>query len=218
MSGQSDFADLATRDPASSLKIYAVNVLRVPRESWTGLGVYLGKGLVLTAAHVVSRRFWVTNEVEIAGRVLPARVIKQGSFSDVDLALLSIDDEALPVSLRLRRVGLCRNPVTAGEEIISATPAKIARSHIVEPASLPENLDAKFRTAMADVASTGASGSGVFDASQKCLLGIVSGKIFQSSGPQAGPRTKLPRDIAKFFVPASAIAGFMPTEYREILR
>ena len=38
-----------------SLRVYAVNIVHTPPQDWTGYGVYLGNGLVLTAAHVVGR-------------------------------------------------------------------------------------------------------------------------------------------------------------------
>src|SRR5215470_6823369 len=46
-------------DPArttdDSLRLYAVNIIQDPPQSWTGYGIYLGKGLVLTTAYVVGR-------------------------------------------------------------------------------------------------------------------------------------------------------------------
>ena len=192
-----------------------MHVLRVPRESWTGYGVYLGNGLVLSAAHVVGNEIWHRTEVEIAGRDLPATVIKRGSFGDVDLALISIDDEQLPVSLRLRRMTICKQSPMPGEPVIVSIPEGIARSHVVVPALLPKSLDPKFRTAIGDVATTGNSGSGVFDANTKCLLGIVSGKIHGTYTrlPNGRP-TKQPTDIAKYFVSAPIILSFIPAEYR----
>jgi hypothetical protein len=42
------------RPTDDSLRIYAVDIWQDPPQSWgPGRGVYLGKGLVLTAAHVV---------------------------------------------------------------------------------------------------------------------------------------------------------------------
>src|ERR1700676_4298503 len=46
------FASSVAAEPASpsdtdaSLKVYAVNVNRTPKQSWPGYGIYLGKGLV----------------------------------------------------------------------------------------------------------------------------------------------------------------------------
>jgi hypothetical protein len=66
---------------------------------------------------------------------------------------------------------------------------------------------------IADVATTGNSGSGVFDARQKCLLGIITQKI---SLPHADTGQIEVHDIAKYFIPASTIAAFMPAEFRFI--
>ena len=163
-----------------SLQVYAVHVVRVPKENWTGIGVYLGNGLVLTAGHVAGE-FWRVVQVEIDGQSLSTEVLKRGQLSGTDLALLSIDDQKLPVSLRLRRMTICSSGPTPGEEVIVATPEGIAPSHVISPALLPSNLDPKYRTAISDVATTGNSGSGVFNSRKQCLLGIISAKISQNS-------------------------------------
>ena len=72
-----------------SLRIYVTDI--------NGLtGVYLGKGLVLTAAHVVGGQ-GTHLQVSIAGTEVAAKVIKAGSFNDVDLSLLSVEEARLPV-------------------------------------------------------------------------------------------------------------------------
>ncbi len=203
------------QDADQSLKLYAVHVIRVPKESWTGYGVYLGNGLVITAAHVAGVPLFHKVLVQIAGQDLPANALKEGQFHEVDLTLLSVDEQQLPVSLRLRRMTVCKNPPFAGEEVIVATPEGIARSHVISPTLLPRNRAPKFRTAIADVATTGNSGSGVFDANKQCLLGIISAKIqqFQHSN-QNGRAVRQSHDVAKYFVPAPAIAAFIPPELR----
>ena len=165
------------QDADQSLRLYTVHVIRVPKEPWTGYGIYLGNGIVITAAHVAGLAPWHRLVVEIAGQNLPANVLKKGQFSDVDLTLLSVDERQLPVSLRLRRMTVCKDPPLPGEEVIVAIPEGIARSHVISPSLLPHDLAPKFRTAISDVATTGNSGSGVFDANKKCLLGIISAKI-----------------------------------------
>jgi hypothetical protein len=60
-------------------------------------GVYLGKGLVLTAAHVVTPVYRTKPIVHIAGMELPATAIREGNFERVDLTLLSVDEQKLPV-------------------------------------------------------------------------------------------------------------------------
>jgi len=54
------------------------------------------------------------------------------------------------------------------------------------PERLPINVR-KFNTVIADVATTGNSGSGVFDADRRCLLGIMKPKDFAIAGA-AGDR------------------------------
>jgi hypothetical protein len=100
----------------------AVNVVKTPpfEKQFTGYGIYLTQGIVITAAHVVGRwPFFTHPRVLIAGQDLPAKVIKEGSFETTDLALLSVDDAALPVSLRLRRNPLCNGIPSIGTEVIN---------------------------------------------------------------------------------------------------
>ena len=67
-----------------SLRIYAVNIIQDPPQSWTGYGIYLGKGLVLTAAHVVGSAARTKPTVRMAGMDLPAHAIKEGNLERVD--------------------------------------------------------------------------------------------------------------------------------------
>jgi trypsin-like peptidase len=203
------------QDADQSLRLYAVRIIRVPKEPWTGYGIYLGNGIVITAAHVAGRAPWRRLLVEIAGQNLPADVLKKGRFSDVDLTLLSVEQRQLPVGLRLRRMTVCKDSPSPGEEVIVAIPEGIARSHVILPSLLPHDLAPKFRTAISDVATTGNSGSGIFDANKKCLLGIISAKIQASLIRQEnGHAVRESHDIAKYFVPARTIADFIPPEYR----
>jgi hypothetical protein len=93
-----------------SLRLYAVNIWQDPPQSWgPGRGVYLGKGLVLTAAHVVTPVSRTKPIVHIAGMELPGTAIREGNFERVDLTLLSVDEQKLSVYLRMRRMPLCEN-------------------------------------------------------------------------------------------------------------
>jgi S1-C subfamily serine protease len=192
-----------------SLRIYAVNIIQDPPQSWTGYGIYFGRGLVITAAHVVGSAADTKPSVRIAGLDLPATAIKEGSLKRVDLTLLSIDEQKLPIYLRMRRIPLCEKAPWVGEPVIVAIPEGTARSRIMSPRLLPPVYRIRFSTVISDVATTGNSGSGVFDAGQKCLLGIMSRKIQTRADAESEPK-----DIAKYFVPASTIAEFIPAEYR----
>jgi hypothetical protein len=102
---------------------------------------------------------------------------------------------------------LCEAPPSPGDPVIVVDAKRASQSHIVSPQLLPSTLRTKFSTLIGDVATTGNSGSGVFDPYRKCLLGIISGK-FTSHGTEGD------KDIAKYFVPAAAIRDFMPVEFR----
>jgi hypothetical protein len=170
-----------------------------------GSGVYLNSGLVITAAHLTALD--ATMSARIAGVVLPAKVLKQGSLEDVDLSLLLVDQEKLPKSIKLPRMQLCEAPPWPGDPVIVVDAGRASRSHIVAPQVLPFTLRSKFSTLIGDVATTGNSGSGVFDPNRKCLVGIMSRK-FTSHMPEGD------RDTAKYFVPAAAIREFLPAEFR----
>ena len=188
-----------TQNAGDPLRLYAVRI-------GGGHGVYLGSGIVITAAHVAGNE----PRVELAGHDVPAKVLKQSDPSDVDLTLLSIDGH-LPARLGLRHLLLCQNPPVTGEPVLVAIPEGVARSYVMAPSLFPPDLAAKFRTVIRYI-DAGDSGSGVFDAKEKCLLGIISRKITIQIKPVEGHEVAAPRDIAKYFVPASEIAKFIPPE------
>jgi hypothetical protein len=192
-----------------SLIAYAVNVHRTPMQTWgPGYGIYLGNGVFITAAHVVGRAWLTRPKVVIAGQEYPTSVVKEGSFEGTDLTLLSVEESLLPMRLRLRQTTLCMEPPRPGQDVVTVIPEAVVHSHILAPARIPVTVR-RFSTAIADVAQTGNSGSGVFDAEHRCLLGIMSRKISQMRvEPRTGRRET--NDIAKYFVPASEIAAFMP--------
>ena len=87
---------------------------------------------------------------------------------------------------------LCERAPYAGEAVVVAIPEGTARSRVLPPQAIPAELRDRFGTAIADVATTGNSGSGVFDAANLCLLGIISRKI------------SVGRPSARFGVPVTA--------------
>ena len=203
------------RDTDDSLRVYAVHISRTLLHRWSGNGVYLGGGIAITAAHVVASAIRSKPRVEIAGTNLPAEILREGDLNDVDLTLLSIDERQLPVSLGLRRMPLCQNSLWVSEPVIVATPEGVARSYIMSPRLLPPGVPVKLQTIIPYLPETGNSGSGVFDANKKCLLGIISQKISrdpirQKNALEIGETY----DVAKYFVPAPTIANFIPPGVR----
>ena len=192
---------------AELVQPFAVHIERTPAQSWPGYGVYLGDGYVITAAHVAGRAEETRPRVVVAGRSLPTRVVKEGSFETNDLTLLRVEPADLPGRLQFRRLSLCAAPPTPDEPVLVAIPESVAPSRILSPKRLPADLRDRFPTAIADVATTGNSGSGVFDARRGCLLGVMSRKIETVTRlPGALHETRAP--VGKYFVPAAVIAGF----------
>jgi len=199
-----------------SLKIYAVNVVKTTpfEKPFTGYGIYLGKGAVLTAAHVIGRWGFLKNpRVLIAGQDLPARIVKEGSTEDIDLTVITVDETSLPTGLRLRQNPICKRPPRPGQSVIAVVPEETKRSHIISPMQIAPGLRGRFNTLTSEVAE--ASGSGIFDADGKCLLGIMSRRIQKYDyRMEAGKLIAEPVGFAGYFVPASQIAAFIPAEFR----
>jgi hypothetical protein len=192
------------QDTDNSLRLYTVHI-------GGSYGVYLGGGIVITAAHVVG----LAPRVEIAGEDFPTKIVKRGDVNDVDLTLLSIDEQKLPASVRLHHMPLCQNPPGTGEPVIVVIPERVAQSYVMSKSLLPPDIPEKFRTVIRNV-DFGNSGSGVFDAIEKCLLGIISRKIsLVQMRLVNGHVVREPHDdIARYFVPVSEIAKFIPPEVR----
>ena len=200
----------------ADLEIYAVNVVKTAplEKQFTGYGIYIGNGVVITAAHVVGHWPAITHpRVLVAGLDLPAEVIKEGSFETVDLALLSVDKERLPIGLQLRRNPLCKQPPGIGANVVIVYPKRTVRSRIISPLMIPPEYQARNGNALINEAE--GSGSGVFLADKRCLLGIVSSKITKFKYRKLNKRLLIANDgFAGHFVPASTIAEFLPPELR----
>ncbi len=119
--------------PGENLKPFAVHIFRAQRQSWPGYGVYLGEGLVVTAAHVPGHARDGDPSVEIAGETLPAKFVREGEFETVDLTLLRVDPRALPPSLGLRLMPVCDQPIRIGQAVVVVTPE--IRGHFAHPAA-----------------------------------------------------------------------------------
>jgi hypothetical protein len=64
----------------------------------------------------------------------------------VDLTLLSIDEQKVPIYLQMRRMPLCENNPWPGEPIIVAIPEGAARPHIMLRALLSPNIRERLST------------------------------------------------------------------------
>jgi len=178
------------------VKPYVVQFLCCGEQNASGAGVYLGNGLVITAAHVGNG-----DSVRIDGLNVPAALIKTGSFLQLDISLIYMDPGKTPDSLHERRMTLCQEQPPPGAPVILAAPQGITRSTIASPTLIPAEYRTRFSTLISEGSTNGKSGSGVFDVEKKCLLGILSLKFTDNVDH---------KDIASYFVPADAIKPFIP--------
>ena len=194
------------------LKVYGVKIIKTApwQKPFIGYGIYLGGGTVITAAHVVGNWPLITRPHAIIGGLeLPTKMIRQGSFDRIDLALLSIDESSLPVSLRLRRNPLCVS-AKAGEDVIDVPPDRTMRARTISPLVIAPELRGKYSTL---ITTEQPSGSGIFDAERRCLLGIVSGKIMKIGGStKKGPSTDSSDAFVGYYVSAPIITKFLTPE------
>src|SRR5262249_2675321 len=191
----------ARAEESNAIKTWAVAAV-LKNGQHTGSAIYLSPDLVITAAHVAGG--WTGDiQAHIAGADVPAVHVKTGKFEDVDLALFSVDRQKLPTSVQQIEASLCVAPAWAGDPVIVVDREWVSSSRIVSPMILDPHYQGKFATLIADVATTGNSGSGVFDPAHECLLGIMSRKFI-----------KVGLDLAKYFVPASEIREFIPDDLR----
>lgn len=209
------FSSARADEADDSLKIYATRVVKTPpfKKPFIGYGIYLGNGAVLSAAHVVGRWPFFTNpRVLIAGQDLPATIVSKGDADDLDVTLVSVDETRLPVSLRLRRSPLCKDPPRPGEDVLVVNPDGITHSQVISPLLVPPQYREKYDTLLSDVVG---SGSGIFRISKKCLLGIGSKQLPKFAFRQEnGVAVEIEDGFAGYFVPASQILEFIPPQFR----
>jgi hypothetical protein len=189
-------SEVVGQQGASSPWVATVSIFK--NQGGSGSGVYLWSGLIITAAHLTDAN--AAMSVRIAGKDLPATTLKQGVFEKVDLSLLSVDEKRLPEKPAIPTAQLCEAAPWPGDRVVVIDSRTASQSHIVSPQELPTALR-HFSTLIADAATTGRSGSGVFDPDRKCLLGIMSRQITVQTSKGA-------KEL-KYFVPASDIREFI---------
>ena len=202
------------QEPEESLRAYAVYIAKTPplRPPVTGYGIYLGSDAVISAAHVVGRWPLFSRPRVLVGDLdLPATVIKMGFADNVDLTLLTVDKTRLPVGMRLRRNPICKTPPVPGEEVFGVIPDKVVPTQILSPLYISPVYRQDYNTLTAEVVT--GSGSGIFRASTKCLLGIMSRSVprlrFSTSDEDAGAEIR----PAGYFISAAKILEFLPKEF-----
>jgi hypothetical protein len=188
----------------AALQFYAVQVLHTSEQSPAGAGIYLGKGLVITAAHITG-----SNQIGVRfdGVSVPARVLKRGALQKIDLALYAVRENDLPTAYRSLSLPLCETPPQADAPVIVVTPPVFTSTPVTHSRMLSTSMltlidSNRWPTIISDVETDGRSGSGVFDSQSKCLLGILSAKLNLNNN-------NTHKAIGTYFVSASVIRPFV---------
>ena len=167
-------------------------------------GVYLGDGLVITASHVAGE----SPTVAIAGRTMPAEVLKRGD-GEVDLALLSIRQH-LPKWISNPKLNLCVEHLRAGEAVNVVLPEGALQSEVLSLFDLRVAVPLKMQNDLIRYLPEADSGTPVFSSKQGCLAGIISHKLTEAQArPSNGLHVGEGRDIALHFQPASEIRSVL---------
>jgi hypothetical protein len=126
---------------------------------------------------------------------------------------LSIDAARLPLSLQLRRNSLCKTRPAYGAKAVVIYPQRAVHTSILSPMFVEVQNRARYGFLVSEQQS---SGSGVFDAEHRCLLGIISRKI-QKYDFQKKRASDIAAGFAGYYLPAWTIASFIPRELRFLL-
>jgi len=165
-----------------------------------GSGVYLGNGLVLTAAHVLALADPANPNatVSLDGWQTGAKLVATGQ-NGLDLALLKIDPAELSRARReMKPLDICTIGTVPDQSVLVAAQGQVSTSKTVGGPINAPNLKGDWTSLLAGAYTEGASGGGVLDALKGCLAGII---IVEWSGKSGLAMTQ--------FVPAAQITPFL---------
>ena len=174
-----------------------------------GSGVYLGNGLVLTAAHVVTvdpENPKVT--VVVDGWRRDAVVIKNGHKDNLDLALIRVLPQGLSEQRKAQpQVAICDSNPTPSQPVIVAAMGNVSDAATISTPITSDGQAGTWTNLLSSGFHHGNSGGGVFNPKQGCLWGIIN---IELSGNVGGRFLDLTA-----FVPATKIAPFLGEYYGE---
>ena len=163
-----------------------------------GSGVFLGGGLILTAAHVVEINPQNPAVTVVMDGWRTQAGIAARTIGGLDLALLKIDPAELSAQRRaLNPVQLCSAPTVANQPVVVAALGTVSLSKTIATTIKTQALTGDWTDILATGYGHGASGGGVFDAQKGCLIGII---VIEATAPGI--------ELTQF-VPAAKIAPFL---------
>ncbi|SEH40964.1 S1 family peptidase [Magnetospirillum fulvum] len=172
-----------------------------------GSGTYLGDGLILTAAHVVTVNPASTAvTILLDGQRLDGEVIRDGREDGLDLALIRLAPDSLPPHRRTQpQVRICNDNPAPRQPVQVAALGTVTPSATIASPITSDGQTGNWTDILATGFHAGASGGGVFDPSRACLWGVL---IQELSGRAKSSGRRLDLTV---FVPASRIGAFLRT-------
>jgi hypothetical protein len=163
-----------------------------------GSGVYLGNGLILTAAHVVAVDPGnPVSSVIMDGWKSEAKLVATGQ-NGLDLALLRIEPSEISRTRQgLKPLDLCAAGTAPNQPVVVAAQGQVSLSQTVGTAINAPALKGDWSNILATGYTHGASGGGLFDANKGCLAGII---VIEATAPGVALTQ---------FVPAQQISAFL---------
>jgi len=163
-----------------------------------GSGVFLGGGLILTAAHVVKYNPQDPTVTVIMDGWKNAARIAAIAPNGLDLALLKVDPGEISAQRRaMSPVQLCPAPTVARQPVIVAADGAVTLSVTADAPLNSPAMTGDWTDILLTGYEQGASGGGIFDSDKGCLIGII---IIEGRS-EAVKLTK--------FIPAAKIAPFL---------
>lgn len=166
--------------------------IRSGERTFSGGGVWLGDGEVLTAFHLFyepPRVLQPSDQVSIVfrGVVIPAKVVFHGDLRDNDLAMLKLEHDQVPSKLAtLDTPSVCGDVEPVGAPLY-ITAYDAVYSTTASPVGTMMHKGKTWARAVTSIVSHGVSGSPVFDKGSGCLAGIISRIEYSPQGNMADP-------------------------------
>jgi hypothetical protein len=176
-----------------------------------GSGVFLGDGLVLTAAHVVkvdpgNRKVTVL----LDGWRRDGTLVADGQTENIDLALIKIPSEELDEKRRTQApVAICAGNPGPSQPVVVASLGTLSNAVTVSTPITSDLQMGSWTNLLSTGYHQGNSGGGVFDPRHGCLWGILNMEL---SGPSKTDGRFL--DLTAF-VPASKITQYLDAYHRQ---
>ena len=169
-----------------------------------GSGVYLGDGLVLTAAHVVN---WDPDHdavrILLDGIGSDGVLVFDSLLKDTDLAIVKMRPEALTAARRRQApVSVCPGNTPPDHPVTVAALGKVSGATTIPAAVSSMGAQGDWTNILSRDYQPGNSGGGVFDPDKRCLWGII---LAERSG-------KLPSGLEVHwtaYAPASLVGPFV---------